>query len=153
MDTAIPTKNISPELAHAKKISEDKMPSSPIYQWVLDGVKLIDGSKGRLVARLPLSEKHMNSKNTMHGSLSLTIIDWLGGIAITTCDFRTSTGVSLDIHVSYQSTAALGEEIEMEGVVERLGRSVAFTKVNIYRVEGGVRSTLLVTGSHTKYVK
>lgn len=145
--------DMSPELTHVMRISDDKMPSSPIYQWMFDGVKFIGASKGHVLARLTLSEKHMNSKNGMHGSLSLTIIDWIGGLVITTYDFRSSTGVSLDIHVSYQSTGRLGEEIEMEGIVDRLGGTIAFTRVNVYKVRDGARGDLLVTGSHTKYVK
>lgn len=144
---------MSRELEHVKKVSADKMPGSPIYSYVLEDVQIIGATKGSVVARLTLSDKHINSKNGLHGSVSLTIVDWMGGLAITTHDLGTSTGVSLDVHVTFQSSAKVGEEIEIEGVAERVGRTVAFTRVNIYKVEGGERSKLLVSGSHTKYVK
>lgn len=144
---------MSPELQHAIKVSADKMPGSPIYNYVLEDIQIIGATKGSVIARLTLIEKHINSKNGLHGSVSLTIVDWMGGLAITTHDLRTSTGVSLDIHVTFQSSAKVGEEIEIEGVAERVGRTVAFTRVNIYKVEGGERGKLLVSGSHTKYVK
>ena len=53
----------------------------------------------------------------------------------------------------YQSGAKIGEEIEIEGIAERVGGSLAFTKVNIFKIEDGKRSKILVTGTHTKFVK
>lgn len=141
------------ELEHVKKVSADKMPGSSIYSYVLEDVQIIGATKGSVVARLALSDKHINSKNGLHGSVSLTIVDWMGGLAITTHDLRTSTGVSLDIHVTFQSSAKVGEEIEVEGIAEKVGGAIAFSRINIYKVEGGERGKLLVSGSHTKYVK
>lgn len=74
-------------------------------------------------------------------------------MAIATHDCREKTGVSVDIHVTYQSGAKMGDEIEIEGVVERVGGSLAFTKVNIFKVEGGERGKVVATGTHTKFVK
>jgi len=76
-----------------------------------------------------------------------------GGLAIASYDLREKTGASIDIHVTYQSSAKEGDEIEIEGVAERVGGSLAFTKVNIFKVEDGRRGKSVATGSHTKYVK
>jgi acyl-coenzyme A thioesterase 13 len=59
----------------------------------------------------------------------------------------------VDIHVTYQSGAKVGEEIEIEGIAERVGGSIAFTKIGIYKVEDGKRGKIVATGTHTKYVK
>ena len=74
-------------------------------------------------------------------------------MAISTFDLRDKSGVSVDIHVTYQSGAKLGEELEIEGVAERVGGSLAFTKISIYKVEGGERGKVVATGTHTKFVK
>lgn len=96
----------------------------------------------------------MNSGGSIHGSVSATIVDWAGGMAIATHDCRDKTGVSVDIHVSYQSGARVGDEIEIEGAVEKVGGSLAFTRVTIYKVDGeGERGNIVVRGSHTKFVK
>ena len=82
-------------------------------------------------------------------------MDWAGGLAIAAWDLRGATGVSVDINVSYLSSARLGDEIEIEGRVERVGGSLGFTEVRIWRVEteGGKRGGMVVSGRHTKFVK
>jgi len=143
----------TPEHLHVEKLVREKFPLSPIYQYVLGGVQIVSASRGYVVARLPLSEMHMNSKSSIHGSVSATLVDWMGGMAIATHDFRDSTGVSLDIHITYQSGAKTEAEVEVEGIAERVGGSVAFTRVVVYAVEGGQRGKIIVSASHTKYVR
>jgi len=95
----------------------------------------------------------MNSKGGIHGSVSATIVDWMGGMAIASYDLREKTGVSVDIHVTYQSSAKEGDEIEIEGIADKVGGSLAFTKVNIFKVQDSQRGVAVVTGTHTKFVR
>lgn len=141
------------EHAHIENLVETQLPGSPIYHFLLTPVQIRSASKGQFIARLPLSEQHMNRNGSLHGSVSATLVDWAGGMAIATTDFRRKTGVSIDIHVTYQSGAKLGDEIEIEGVAEKVGGSMAFTKIGIYKVEDDQRGRLVATGTHTKYVK
>jgi acyl-coenzyme A thioesterase 13 len=143
----------TPEHAHIEKLVETKLPNSPIYAFLLSPVQIKSASKGQVIARLPLSKNHMNSAGSLHGAVSATICDWMGGMAISTYDLRDKSGVSVDIHVTYQSAAKLGEELEIEGVAERVGGSLAFTRISIYKVEGGARGKVVATGTHTKFVK
>ncbi|KAK0307696.1 hypothetical protein LTR01_005696 [Friedmanniomyces endolithicus] len=137
----------SPECLHIEEIVKTKMPTSPIYAFLLTPVRISGATtKGHVLARLPLSPCHMNSMAT-------TIVDWMGGMAICASSLRASSGVSVDIHVSYQSGAKAGDEIEIEGIVEKLGSNLAFTKVNIYKVEDEKRGKLVASGTHTKFVK
>ena len=94
----------------------------------------------------------MNAGKSLHGSVSATIVDWAGGMAVSTWDLREKTGVSVDIHVTYQSGAKVGEEIEIEGIAEKVGGSLAFTKVNIYKIVDGKRGNIVVAATHTKFV-
>lgn len=141
------------EHEHIEKLVETQLPGSPIYALVLTPVQITSASKGQFVARLPLTKNHMNRNGSLHGSVTATIVDWAGGMAIATYDRREKTGVSVDIHVTYQSGAKLGDEIEIEGLAEKVGGSIAFTKVGIYKVEDGERGRLVATGTHTKYTK
>ncbi|KAK5138005.1 hypothetical protein LTR08_005802 [Meristemomyces frigidus] len=143
----------SPEHAHIEHLVKTKVPGSPIYAFLLTPVQITGASKGHFTARLPLSQNHMNSMGSLHGSVSATIVDWAGGMAIATFDIRAGSGVSVDIHVTYQSGAKVGDEIEIEGLAEKVGGSLAFTKINIYKVEGGERGKIVATGTHTKFVK
>lgn len=132
---------------------KERLPYSPIYNFLLSTVEITHGSKGHCIARLPLTSNHMNSNQSLHGSVTATIVDWMGGMAISTFDLREKSGVSVDIHVTYQSGAKVGDEIEIEGIAEKVGGSLAFTKINIYKVEDGKRGRVVATGTHTKYVK
>lgn len=146
--------NKSQEHLHIERQVRERLPISPIYKFLLTPVVITSASKGHVLARLPLSENHMNSGKSLHGSVTATIVDWMGGMAISSFDLRDKSGVSVDIHVTYQSGAKVGEEIEIEGIAEKVGFSLAFTKVNIYKVdEEGKRGAVVASGTHTKYVK
>ena len=143
----------TPEHIHAEQNVPNRLAGNPIYAFLLTPIRITAAWKGHVVARLPLTENHINSHGSLHGSVSATIVDWMGGTAIASYDLRSSTGVSIDIHVTFQAGAGAGSEIEIEGVAERVGGSIAFTRVAIYKVEEEKRGKLLITGTHTKYVK
>lgn len=145
--------NKTPEHHHLELLLANKLPQSPIYAFLLTPLHITSATRNHFTARLPLSPAHLNSAGSLHGSVSATIVDWAGGMAIATHDLRSSTGVSVDIHVSYQAGAKLGETVEIEGVVERVGGNLAFTRVGIYGVEEGRRGRLVASGTHTKFVR
>lgn len=68
-----------------------------------------------------------------------------------TLGYGRRTGVSVDIHVSYLAGARIGDVLEIEGRVDRVGRSMGFTTVVIEKVEGEKR-TVVARGSHTKFL-
>ncbi|KAJ8112354.1 hypothetical protein OPT61_g5256 [Boeremia exigua] len=88
-------------LAHVQKFWEARKPRSPIYQFLLDDIQLTHASKGVVRARLLLTSNHVNTHGGIHGSVSATLIDWVGGIAIAAWDNRDKAGVSTDIHISH----------------------------------------------------
>jgi len=101
-----------------------------------------------------MEKEHMNSKDGIHGSVSAAIVDWAGGVAIASYDLRETTGASIDIHISYLSSCKVGEEIEIQGRVDRVGGSIAFTTVSLFKVvDGQCTDKIISRGSHTKYVK
>jgi len=152
--TSVGSSEQSPESTHVEQmIARNTSESSPIYHFLLQPAQVVSASKGHVVCRLPLTKTHMNSKGGIHGSVSATIVDWAGGLAIASWDLREKTGASVDIHVTYQSSVKAGDEIEIEGIAEKVGGSLAFTKVNIFKVEDGNRGRVVVTGTHTKYVR
>jgi acyl-coenzyme A thioesterase 13 len=127
--------------------------ASPIYAFILSSVVLTHASAGLIIARLVLEANHVNSGGGLHGGVSATLVDWAGGTAISSHDLRGRTGVSVDIHVEYLASAKVGDEIEIEGRADRIGGSLAFTSVGLYRVRDGERAETLVLGRHTKFVK
>lgn len=141
----------SAELAHVRSYWADMLPQSPIYSFLLDDVQLISASHGKVIAKLEVQQVHINSKGTLHGTVSACITDGFGGLAIASTGLKNpgSPGVSTDIHVIYVSTAKVGDVLEIEAKADKVGGSMAFTSVEI-RHEGGA---IIATGTHTKYVK
>ncbi|KAF7517712.1 hypothetical protein G7054_g13719 [Neopestalotiopsis clavispora] len=74
-------------------------------------IRIHAATQGNVKARLRLTETHVNSSGGIRGSLSATIVDWTGGMAIATWDLRDKTDVSVDIHIRYLSSAGEDEVI------------------------------------------
>jgi acyl-coenzyme A thioesterase 13 len=62
------------------------------------------------------------------------------------------TGASIDLHVTYFGTAQVGGIIEVEAVATRVGSSVAFTTIKIYRVIDGEQGPIVATALYTKCI-
>ncbi|KAI1324363.1 HotDog domain-containing protein [Xylariaceae sp. FL0255] len=139
--------------AHLENLVRTNLPNSAIYNFLLSDVVIASATRGCVRARLKLTKNHMNSGGGIHGAVSAAITDWAGGMAIATWDLRAKTGVSVDIHVRYLSSAKIGDEIEIEGTAEKVGGSLAFTSIVIYKVVDDVAGPIIASGTHTKYVK
>lgn len=68
-------------------------------------------------------------------------------------DLRERTGASVDINVTYLGSVGEGDEVEIEGVADRVGGSLGFTSVKISKVVNGEVDGLIVQGRHTKFVR
>ena len=75
-------------------------------------------------------------------------MDWAGGMALASMGMP-STGVSVDIHVSYMGTATEGDNIFIGGKVTGSGRTLSFTEIKI--TKDGLDGKLVASGTHTKY--
>lgn len=126
--------------------------ASPVYSFFFSDIEIVSASVGSVLARLTLGPKHMNTKNTLHGSVSATIVDWAGGLAIASHGLE-KTGLSTDIHVSYCSGAVLGEVLTIEAKTTKVGRNLGFTVVTVYKAVGDEAKGMIVAhGTHTKYI-
>jgi acyl-coenzyme A thioesterase 13 len=140
-------------LAHVQQVWDRIRPNSSIYAYLLSDVRLVSATPGTVIAHLPLTKEHVNSRRTLHGAVSATIVDWAGGMAIASME-KAETGVSTDIHVSYLAAAREGDVLEIVGKVNRLGRTLGFTAVEIAVLpkEESKQRAIVCTASHTKYV-
>lgn len=135
-------------LAHVQHVWDEMRPKSSIYDHLLgsDAQLILASPGGRVVTRLPLSSRHVNSRGTLHGAVSATLVDWAGGMAIAAATGKDKTGVSTDIHVTYLSAAREGDVLEIDAWASKVGRNLAFTNVEIRKVGGGK----VAMGTHTK---
>lgn len=127
-------------------------PDSPVYAFFFSDIAILSAEHGSMSARLVVGANHINSKGGLHGSVSATIVDWAGGMAIASTGML-KTGVSTDIHVTYVSAARVGDVLTIEASASKVGRNLGFTTVTIYKGEGGSEGRQVVaTGTHTKYI-
>lgn len=110
----------------------------------------MSADNGSMVAELEVVENHLNSKGGLHGSVSATIVDWAGGMAIASTGME-KTGLSTDIHVTYVSTAKLGDVLTIEGNASKVGKNLGFTTVSISKGQGE-KKQVVAHGTHTKYI-
>ena len=143
-------KNNSSELQLVRSFWARTKSKSPIYDFLLNDIEIFAAESGFMRARLRVLPVHLNSKGTLHGTVSACLTDWAGGMAIATVGLE-KTGVSTDIHTTYISTAKEGDMIEVEARVNKLGASLAFTAVEIRHA--GEDGDLICTGTHTKYIR
>ncbi|KAK0662459.1 HotDog domain-containing protein [Cercophora samala] len=142
-------------LSHVQSTWDFIRPNSSIYNHLLSDIRLVAATKGRIIAHLDVTPIHTNSKNILHGAVSGTLCDWAGGMAIAAETGLQKTGVSTDMHVSYCSTAKVGDTLEIEAWVGRAGKNLGFTGFEIRRgVTGGAgeKGEVVAMGSHTKFL-
>ncbi|KKA30166.1 hypothetical protein TD95_001162 [Thielaviopsis punctulata] len=140
-------------LAHVLDYHTTRCMQSPIYQFLLSEVTFTHASRGLFRARMPVRACHLNHSRSIHGSVSATVVDWAGGLAIAAWDRRDQTGPSVDINVSYLGTCADGI-VEIEGRVDRVGSNLGFTSVGMWKVDAeGNRGTPVMLGRHTKFLR
>jgi len=141
----------SPELEHVKGVWQRMQGNSPIYDFLLSDVEIVSASIGTVTSRLTLGKNHVNSRGTIHGAVSAALVDWSGGLAISSHGLEKS-GASIDIHVTYIGTAQVGETLEIVAIANKVGRSVAFTTIRIVKLVEGKPGPMVATASHTKYL-
>ena len=140
-------------LSSAQNVWDRLKNNSPIYQFLLSDIELVDAEKaGSITAHLAVKPVHLNSRGTLHGTVSACLTDWAGGLAVAATGLE-KTGVSTDIHTTYVSTAKEGDILEVVAKAQKVGGTLAFTTVEIKKITEDGKSGVVATGSHTKYVK
>ena len=125
--------------------------ASPIYSFLLSKISIVSASDNHVVAELILEDLHLNSKGTLHGTASACLVDWATSMAIA-ANGRDKTGVSTDLHVTYVSTAKLGDVLRIEATASKVGTNLAYTTVHIWNVRDEKNTQVVCHGLHTKFV-
>ena len=143
----------SDALSHVQEVWDGMKDRSPIYKYLLDDIHILSAERsGSFNARLKVKEVHLNSKGSLHGVVSTCLTDWAGGLAIAATGLQKS-GVSTDIHTTFVSTAKEGDVLEIQAKAAKVGGTLAFTTLEIEKIQPDGKRCVVATGSHTKYVK
>ena len=67
-----------------------RVSQSPVYKFFLSDVEIVSAEKGIVIAKLKVGPNIINSKKSLHGSASATIVDWYSRCSIPWRLFRSS---------------------------------------------------------------
>ncbi|KAG1441007.1 hypothetical protein G6F56_011672 [Rhizopus delemar] len=118
--------------ALVQKVFKSFIGASGYDAHVLPGLKLTDTQNGNISAEFQIKKHHL--------------VDIGGSLAVASKGLY-ATGVSTDINISYISGAKEGETVSIKARVDKLGKILAFTTVELYSNE-----RLLALGRHNKFV-
>ncbi|GMP26731.1 hypothetical protein CsSME_00003047 [Camellia sinensis var. sinensis] len=126
----------------------DEMPSKFFEPFVMQGLSIDLLEPGRLICSMIVPPRLLNTGNFLHGGATATLVDIVGSAVIYTVG-APFTGVSVEINVSYLDAAYVGEEIEIESKVLRVGKAIAVVSVELRKKKTG---KIIAQGRHTKYL-
>jgi len=105
-----------------------------------------------------ISEEHINSKGTLHGGFTATLVDGMSSLSLISSLLSPSPpvdqssfpgAVSVELSVSYLNPVKTGETIVIEAETIKQGKTIAFLDVKIRNKSNG---KLIATGKHTKFI-
>ncbi|KAI3944103.1 hypothetical protein MKW92_037305 [Papaver armeniacum] len=124
------------------------LPGSLFDPLIIQGIKVDLIEPGRIICSMKVPPRLLNSGNFLHGGATASLVDIIGSAAIFTSGAKTS-GVSVEINISYLDSAYLDEEIEIESKVLRVGKAVGVVTVEIRKK---ITGKIVAQGRHTKYL-
>ncbi|XP_078172357.1 uncharacterized protein LOC144566256 [Carex rostrata] len=118
-------------------------------QFVLHGMRLDAVDNGRVLCSLSVPPRLSSSSGGyIHGGAIATLADVVGSAVFYSAGIHTS-GVSLEISVSFVDAAFIGDEIEIEGNLLRAGKSVGVISIDFVNKKTG---KTIAQARHTKYL-
>lgn len=126
----------------------DELPPRFFEPFICYGIKVVLLERGRLIATFKVPPRLVNSGNFLHGGATAALVDIVGSVVIHTVG-APSSGVSVEINVSYLDAAFLHEEVEIEAKCLRVGKTIAVVSVELRKKETG---KIIAQGRHTKYL-
>ncbi|CAI9271244.1 uncharacterized protein LOC111886315 [Lactuca sativa] len=127
----------------------DSMPFRFFEPMIMSGLKVDLIERGRVLCSMKVPPRLLNVGNSLHGGATAALVDVVGSSVIMTMDSVTTTGVSVEINVSYLDAAFVGDEIEIEAKALRVGKAVAVVSVEFRKKKTG---KIIAQGRHTKYL-
>lgn len=139
--------------AAVQSLMDQLRAKSPIYGLILPDIHLVNVLPGAVTLHLRLTTLHLNSKGALHGAVSATIVDFVTGLAICSQDLREKTGASVDMHLTYLSTAEADDTVVIRSTAERVGGNLAFVTVRINKLAEDGTERPVTLAQHTKFVR
>lgn len=134
-------------LQFVRNVWKDMIANGGVEKVLFPGLTITHAEPGIVKGELKVEQKHLNRLGSMHGGVLSTLVDIGGSLAVASHN-RFQTGVSTDISTTFISAAGKpGDTLNLLSRTDRLGRTMAFTTVELSR-----DGKLVAKGNHTKFV-
>ncbi len=110
----------------------DRVARIPIAKTL--GFELLELSEGRCVLHVPRDPKLDGIYESFHGGLQMTAADSAAAFAVLTLTGAEALITTTDMNIRFLAKCV--SDIRVEARVEKLGRSLVPTQVDIYAVDG-----------------
>ncbi|RYQ94211.1 hypothetical protein Ahy_B08g089094 [Arachis hypogaea] len=124
----------------------DGLPWKFIEHLCMNGLQIHLMEPAHVLCSMNITPRLLNSNNSFHGGAAALLVDVVGAAVIPS---PLTSGVSVEINVSYFDAAYLHEEIEIDARLLRFGKAVAVVSVEFRKKKSG---KIFAQGRHTKYL-
>lgn len=115
------------------------------------GLRLVEQAPGHARCRLDVTEAVSLGSGQLNGGELYGLIDYAAYLALTTLLPDAEAAVTADAHFSILAPAPRGSQVELDAHVERRGRSLAFSRVEVRLLGEGEPKTVAL-GTVTKSI-
>ncbi|GMR44681.1 hypothetical protein PMAYCL1PPCAC_14876, partial [Pristionchus mayeri] len=119
---------------------------SKSFSSITNTCRVLKADEGKVSVEFEVDDRMANHFGTLHGGCSATMVDAITTGALMATP-RGIAGESIDLHMTYLAAAKLGDTVQLDAEVIRVGKSITFTKAALYRKPD---MSLIATGLHTK---
>ncbi|XP_022919659.2 acyl-coenzyme A thioesterase 13-like [Onthophagus taurus] len=119
------------------------------FEKVMHNVKIISAGNGNCISEIKILPEQTNIFHGLHGGFATTLVDVLSSCALLTHEKGECGHVSVNLSIDFLKGAKVGDTILIDSKTLKVGKNLAFLSVEIKDKPSG---TLLVKGSHTKYL-
>ncbi|XP_022750814.1 acyl-coenzyme A thioesterase 13-like [Durio zibethinus] len=135
-------------IENSTTIEGDGLPFRFFESLIMHGLSVDLIETGRVVCSFKVSPRLLNGENSLHGGVTVTLVDLVSSAAIYTVG-APFPGSSVEINVSFLDAAYADEEIEIEARALRVGKAVAVLSAELRKKNTG---KIIAQGRHTKYL-
>ncbi|KAJ3303953.1 Acyl-coenzyme A thioesterase 13 [Kappamyces sp. JEL0829] len=118
-------------------------------------INIKEASPEKVVAEFRVEQEHLNINDNLFGGFTASLVDIGGSLAIASKSASNQLGVSTDLNITFLRAARLGELVRIESSCSKVGRNLAYSKVELFVGDRAIahgRFETETNQSHTKFM-
>ncbi|GJQ81634.1 hypothetical protein Trydic_g8513 [Trypoxylus dichotomus] len=119
------------------------------FDKICHSIKILTAGNGSIKAELKVTSEHVNTMGTLHGGYIATLVDVVSSLGLFSHERGFKNQATVNININYLSSAKEGDTVEILSNTLKLGKTLAFMRVELKNKETGI---LFANGSHTMYL-